>query len=158
MFFCWFCFVLYYSLEYKIIIFFLKRGFPFSLRLSVWLMLGVRQMLIKVCLFLPQNFSDMVSAAFMTSLSRTGSERLVLCVSCSLSWLYTFQANIVSNESTPQFRPCDIWFRIKHVPIGRQFLGIGDTSFYRERSKTASLGKFPEMKTAKIDGVLGKKR
>lgn len=43
-------------------------------------------------------------------------------------------------------------------PIRSEFLGRGDSSFYREGYKTASLGKFPDMKTAKIDEVLGKKR
>ena len=43
-------------------------------------------------------------------------------------------------------------------PIRSEFLGRGDSSFYREGYKTASLGKFPDMKTAKIPKVLGKKR
>lgn len=43
-------------------------------------------------------------------------------------------------------------------PIRRELLGRGDSSFYREGYKTASLGKFPDMKTAKINEVLGKMR
>lgn len=43
-------------------------------------------------------------------------------------------------------------------PIRSEFLGRGDSSFYREGYKTASLGKFPDMKTTKIPKVLGKKR
>ena len=43
-------------------------------------------------------------------------------------------------------------------PIRRELLDIGYNSFYREGYKTASLGKFPDMKTAKIDEVLGKMR
>lgn len=49
----------------------------------------------------------------------------------------------------------DLGFHL--FPVRGEFLGRGDSSFYREGYKTASLGKFPDMKTTKVNKVLGKK-